>query len=159
MILSYTSGPGPLQLGYSVTRQTGSYLRLTTYEHGELRTSLPHPARPARYNSELKTQNSELRTSSRVSLFPRVSPFLSAANPEPRTQNPELRTQNLSPNPARSASPGNLSPHWGGPRLWVLTTKSKEHRKRPEYENTFRIPNFSIGGGLYEKSTMGWVCV
>jgi hypothetical protein len=152
MILYYTSGPGPLQLGYSVTRQTGSYLRLTTYEHGELRTSLPHPARPARYNSELKTQNSELPHVSRSSRASRLSY-------PPLTQNSELRTQNLSPNPARSASPGNLSPHWGGPRLWVLTTKSKEHRKRPEYENTFRIPNFFIGGGLYEKSTMGWVCV
>ena len=41
MILSYTSGPGPLQLGYSVTRQTGSHLRLTTYEHGEHHLTIP----------------------------------------------------------------------------------------------------------------------
>ncbi|MCX5727868.1 MAG: type II toxin-antitoxin system HicA family toxin [Nitrospirae bacterium] len=39
--LSYTSGPGPLQLGYSVTRQTGSHLRLMTSEHGEHHLTIP----------------------------------------------------------------------------------------------------------------------
>jgi len=29
------------KLGYSVTRQTGSHLRLTTYEHGEHHLTIP----------------------------------------------------------------------------------------------------------------------
>ena len=29
------------KLGYSVTRQTGSHLRLTTYEHGEQHFTIP----------------------------------------------------------------------------------------------------------------------
>ena len=39
------SGSGLAQslrkLGYSVTRQTGSHLRLTTYEHGEHHLTIP----------------------------------------------------------------------------------------------------------------------
>jgi predicted RNA binding protein YcfA (HicA-like mRNA interferase family) len=29
------------KLGYSITRQTGSHLRLTTYEHGEHHVTIP----------------------------------------------------------------------------------------------------------------------
>ena len=65
MILCYTSGPGPLQLGYSVTRQTGSHLRLTTYEHGELRTSSRVPLFPPAI-----TQNLELPRLSRAAILP-----------------------------------------------------------------------------------------
>jgi predicted RNA binding protein YcfA (HicA-like mRNA interferase family) len=41
MILSYASGPGLLQLGYSVTRQTGSRLCLTACEYGEHHLTIP----------------------------------------------------------------------------------------------------------------------
>jgi hypothetical protein len=44
MILSYASGPGLLQLGYSVTRQTGSRLCLTTCEYGEHHLTIPLPS-------------------------------------------------------------------------------------------------------------------
>jgi len=30
------------QLGYSITRQTGSHLRLTTLQHGEHHVTIPH---------------------------------------------------------------------------------------------------------------------
>ncbi len=32
------------KLGYSITRQTGSHLRLTTFEHGEHHLTIPHHA-------------------------------------------------------------------------------------------------------------------
>ncbi len=31
------------KLGYSITRQTGSHLRLTTHEHGEHHLTIPQP--------------------------------------------------------------------------------------------------------------------
>ena len=32
------------KFGYSITRQTGSHLRLTTFEHGEHHLTIPHHA-------------------------------------------------------------------------------------------------------------------
>ena len=32
------------KLGYSITRQSGSHLRLTTFEHGEHHLTIPHHA-------------------------------------------------------------------------------------------------------------------
>ena len=32
------------KLGYSITRQAGSHLRLTTFEHGEHHLTIPHHA-------------------------------------------------------------------------------------------------------------------
>ena len=99
MILSYTSGPGPFQLGYSVTRQTGSHLRLTTYEQGEHHLTIP-PHSPLRLAVLifLLTQNPELNTQN---FFTRLAPtfhiphfafhILSpTANSELKTQNSEL---------------------------------------------------------------------
>jgi predicted RNA binding protein YcfA (HicA-like mRNA interferase family) len=34
-------------LGYEITRQTGSHMRLTTQEHGEHHVTIPLPTRPA----------------------------------------------------------------------------------------------------------------
>jgi hypothetical protein len=87
--------------------------------------------------------------------IPPVPPLAPVENPEPRTQNFLARLAFLAfPRPSRAvillghtyrgsgfatiAEP----PQWGGARLWGLTTKSEEHTKRPEYENTFRAPNF-----------------
>jgi predicted RNA binding protein YcfA (HicA-like mRNA interferase family) len=64
------------KLGYSVTRQIGSHLRLTTYKHGEHHLTIPlhSPLRLAflvrRY---LRTQNSKLLRSSHPSRFSRKS--------------------------------------------------------------------------------------
>lgn len=50
-----------------------------------------------------------------------------------------------------------VSPQLRGPRLWGLTTKSEEHRKRAEHVISFRAPHlFFIREVSYEKSTRGW---
>ena len=50
----------------------------------------------------------------------------SLPTPPAATHNPELKTQNFLSCPARSASPGNLSPHSWGTHLWGLPEKSGE---------------------------------
>ena len=142
MILSYTAGQGTLQLAYSVIRQAGSHLRLTTYEHGEHHLTIPlHSPRRLAFSYPL-TQNPEPRTSSPVSP---VSPF--PPLPLALTQNSELphvsrlchtlqlRTQNSK---LRTSSP--LPPHV----LFTVGARSVEPPEVAPVGNRVERPGDSV---------------
>ena len=74
----------------------------------------------------------------------------SLPTPPNKTHNPELKTQNFLSCPARSASPGNLSPHsWGDSSVGIAREERRGIRKRKKRYAWLCVDRiFYLGGPL-----------